>query len=198
MTLPILPPRPPRARTEVRSIVERSFASLLFLALVALAGCSSAPDPAGGSGTITGSFAGRAFSAVASSYRIGAPDDPARTIVVYVFDKPIGCNEISDTGWDTSISDGTQAIEMKLIGTAAGDYIVAVGPTFSQGQASVFYTLSSTSGTPLEIASTMGSVTLKSLDNAGGGEGAFQLSFASGDALAGTFSAANCPGGHEP
>lgn len=173
-------------------------APAFLLAFVALTGCSSAADAPGGGGTISGSFAGRAFNAVAASYRIGAPDDPAHNIVIYVFDKAVGCNEISDTGWDTAIANETQAIEMKLIGTTAGDYVVALGPTFSQGQASVNYTLSSTTGTPTEVAATGGSIKLEKLDSAGGGVGTFNLSFASGDALTGTFNAISCAGGHEP
>lgn len=170
---------------------------LVVVAALAAGGCAAESAP-GGEGTITGSFDGRAFDQVGASYRIGAPDDPDRTIVVYIFDRAIACDEISDEGWDEVVADSTQSLEMKLVGTASGEYVVAVGPSLGKGDASVNYTLTSTSGTPSEVSAVSGKVILDSVDDGGGARGSFDLTFPSGDALSGTFASTSCADGKEP
>lgn len=151
----------------------------------------------GGAGQITGTFDGAVFDAVKASYVIGASDDPAHTTTIYVFDHPIACAEIAGPGWDAKIADQTQAIEIKLIGKQTGKYPVAVGPNPASGEASVSYTLSSTSKTPAETVAKNGSVTLAALVDKGAAEGSFDLQFPNG-AATGSFDATYCKDGSEP
>jgi len=175
-----------------------------FLALLFAACSGSGSDTAGpadtaaaGSGTIAGSFDGRTFDTVAASWRIGEPDDPDQTMVVFVFDNPISCADIADAGWDTRITDQTQAIEIKVVGTTAGDYPLATGRTPGPGESDVNYTLSSTTDTPGETSADSGDVVIDSAD-AGAATGSFDLTFPSGDTLVGTFNASPCAQGNEP
>ena len=133
-----------------------------MIAALVVSGCSSADDGVGGSGSIAGDIDGRAFDKVAASYLIGQPDDPDRTLVIYVFDAPIACSEIADTGWDEGVADATQSLEMKLVGNTPASYPIPEDGTPATGEADVNYTLTSTSGTPSEISATSGSVTLDS------------------------------------
>lgn len=163
-----------------------------------ISGCSSQVDlgPPAGSGTINGTIDARTFDVVAASYIIGAPDDPGRTTVLYVFDSPIACGEIIAAGWDETVPDQSQAIEIKLIGKSPGTYPVASGlPT--SGEADVNYTVTSTSGTPSEVSATAGSVTLDAIDGIASATGRFDLVFPGG-MLAGSFTAATCGPGREP
>lgn len=175
---------------------------MTLLLLFACSGAGSdtagpADTAASGSGTIAGSFDGRAFDTVAASWRIGEPDDPDQTMVVYVFDQPISCADIADAGWDTRITDQTQAVEIKVVGTTAGDYPLAAGRTPGPGESDVNYTLSSTTGTPGETSADTGDVVIDSAD-AGAATGSFDLTFPSGDTLVGTFNATACAQGSEP
>jgi hypothetical protein len=150
-----------------------------------------------GSATVHGTLGGRPFEMASSSWLIGAPDDPQQTRVIYVFDKPIACSEISMAGWDTTITDATQALEIKLIGTKAGKYPVATSAQPATGEANVNYTLSTTTGTPAETVSKSGIVTLDAIKDGTSASGSFDLTFPNGSAT-GTFDAAYCPAGHEP
>lgn len=175
---------------------------MTLLLLFACSGAGSdaagpADTAASGSGTIAGSFDGRAFDTVAASWRIGEPDDPDQTMVVYVFDQPISCADIADAGWDTRITDQTQAVEIKVVGTTAGDYPLAAGRTPGPGESDVNYTLSSTTGTPGETSADTGDVVIDTAD-AGTATGSFDLTFPSGDTLVGTFNASACSQGSEP
>lgn len=176
----------------------------LLYALLLTACSGSGRDTAGpadtaaaGSGTITGSFDGRPFDTVGASWRIGEPDDPEQTMVVFVFDGPISCADIADAGWDTRIADQTQAVEIKVIGKTTGDYPLATGRTPGPGESDVNYTLSSTTGTPGETSADSGDVVVDSA-NAGAATGSFDLTFPSGDNLVGTFNASPCAQGNEP
>lgn len=149
-----------------------------------------------GTGTITGSVAGVAFGTVATALWAGAPDDPATT-VVYVFSKPVVCSELGSPGWDTRIADGTSVLEMKAFGTTPGTFKVVTTLTPAPGEASVNFTLSSTSGTPKEEGSTGGTVTLTAAMPGVSATGSFMLTFGT-STLSGSFDAAFCSGGHEP
>ena len=173
---------------------------ILSLLLSACSGADTAAPAdtaAAGSGTITGSFDGRAFDSVASSLRIGEPDDPDQTMVVFVFDNPISCADIADAGWDTRITDETQAVEIKVVGLTAGDYPLKAGRTAGSGESDVNYTLSSTTGTPGETTADSGDVVIDTADG-GAATGSFDLTFPSGDTLVGTFDASPCAQGNEP
>jgi hypothetical protein len=110
--------------------------------MVGNAGCGSSkgvtPDGKEGTGTAMGTIGARAFDAVADARWIGAPDDPAQTRVIYVFDKQVSCSALSAPGWDGVVTDQTQALEMKMIGTDAGTYPVSSRP--AAGEADVNYT----------------------------------------------------------
>lgn len=163
-----------------------------------LLGCGSGSTPnVGDPGTISGKAGGKSVDIVASAYFIGASDDPTHTTVVYVFDKAVSCVDLGSAGWDQVITDGTGALEMKLIGVAPGKYAVAAGATPGQGEAAVNFTVSSTSATPKETASNGGSVQLDTLDPENVAKGTFDLQFPDGT-LKGTFAAAWCADGHEP
>jgi hypothetical protein len=189
------------------------------IGLLALAGCGSGfpssggPSDAGSPGadaghptvdagspaatsTVSGSVKSMPFSVAATSLWLGNPDDPA-SVVVYVFSKPVTCSDITSMGWDTRITDATQALEMKLIGTTPATYPVATGPNVGQGEASVNYTLTSTSHTPMEQISSGGSVVLSTVVPMSHVTGSFSLNFAT-ESLTGTFNATYCPGGSEP
>jgi hypothetical protein len=147
--------------------------------------------------TVHGTVGGQPFEMVSNAWLIGAPDDPQQTRVIYVFDKPVACSEISMAGWDTTITNATQAIEIKLIGTKPAKYPVATGAQPATGEASVNYTLSATTGTPAETLSKGGSVTLDAITDGKSASGSFDLTFPSGS-VTGTFDAAYCANGHEP
>lgn len=170
--------------------------------LLLLAGCSSNSTPEGstepaGSGTISGSVDGRSFDDVAAAYIIGKPDDPASTVVIYVFDTAISCSEIERAGWDETVADQSQAIEMKLIGKSPGDYPVAGGGLPAAGEADVNYTVTSSTMTPSEVSATAGTVGLVEIDGTRSASGDFDLTIPGGS-LTGSFSAAICAGGREP
>ena len=158
---------------------------------------ADAPPPSGaGSGSVAGAVGGTPVGAVAGSLWVGKPDDPATT-VVYVFSKPVTCEAISTVGWDTKVTDATHALEMKAFGTTAAAYSVVTTATPAPGEASVNYTLTSTSGTPNEQAAKSGTVTLTKLTAGSSAQGSFTLTFGT-SAVTGTFDAVYCPGGHEP
>ncbi|MCB9778913.1 MAG: hypothetical protein H6742_10150 [Alphaproteobacteria bacterium] len=169
----------------------------LLLLTLGCAGDGAADTASPGSGSISGSYDGRPFDTVGATWRIGEPDDPDQTMVVYVFDNPIPCADIAEPGWDTAITDQTQAVEIKLVGLEAGTYPLTAGRTPGPGEADVNYTLSSTTGTPAEISADSGAIVVDSTDG-DGAVGSFELVFATGDTLTGTFDATPCPTGSEP
>src|SRR5437588_653241 len=80
----------------------------------------------GGSGgtngtTLTGSADGTPFTTVGSVLWAGMPDVAAST-VIYVFSKPIQCSDITQAGWDMTITNQTQILEVKAMGTTPGVY----------------------------------------------------------------------------
>ena len=134
-----------------------------MIAALVVSGCSSADDGVGGSGSIAGDIDGSVRPTRSPApHPIGQPDDPDCTLVIYVFDAPIACSEIADTGWDEGVADATQSLEMKLVGNTPASYPIPEDGTPATGEADVNYTLTSTSGTPSEISATSGSVTLDS------------------------------------
>lgn len=172
-------------------------AGLAGLALLLGCGGGSGGAVGGDAGTISGKAGGKSVDAVAAAYFIGQSDDPTHTIVVYLFDTQVSCADLGAPGWDQTIPDATGALEMKLIGTAPGKYAVAKGVTPAQGQASVNFTVSATTSTPVESSSDGGAVQLDTLDPEKLAQGSFDLQFTAGT-LKGTFAATWCPEGHEP
>jgi hypothetical protein len=160
------------------------------------ADADSGGGDAGGSNTITGTADGTPFTTVATSLWIGAPDDPATT-VVYVFSKPVKCSDISSPGWDTRITNATQFLEMKMFGTKVATYKVTTSKTPAAGDASVNYTLSTTTGTPAETVGNSGTVTLATITAKTNVTGNFALKFGTHD-VSGTYDATFCAAGTEP
>jgi len=150
-----------------------------------------------GSGTVQGALGSRMFDSVSNSWLIGMPDDPQRTRVIYVFDKPVACAEIAMAGWDKTVTDATQALEIKLIGTMAGTYPVVTSGQPATGQADVNYSLTSRTVTPMEDLAKGGTVRLDSITDRVSARGSFDLTFPSGS-VSGTFEATFCMSGHEP
>jgi hypothetical protein len=180
--------------------VLKRFVDLILIGLVvASAGCSSnkgvTPDGKDGSGTAAGTIGARSFETVADARWIGAPDDPKQTRVIYVFDKQVSCSALSAAGWDEVVTDQTQALEMKLIGTAPGTYPVNTRP--ATGEADVNYTVTSTSGTPSEVSATGGSVVVEQFLADEAADGTFDLTIPGGT-VSGTFHATYCATGREP
>ena len=153
-------------------------------------------DTTTGGNTISGSADGTPFDTVSMALWFGAPDDPATT-VIYVFSKPVKCSDFSTPGWDKRITDKTQFLEMKMFGLTPATYTVTTSATPAPGEASVNYTLSSTSGVPVETASSGGTVTLSTITPTTNATGSFALHFGANN-LNGTYDATYCPGGHEP
>ena len=60
------------------------------------------------------------------------------------FDQLVSCAALSATGWDEVVTDQTQALELKLIGTDPGTYPVSSRP--ATGEADVNYTLTGAPG----------------------------------------------------
>ena len=150
-----------------------------------------APDAPPAMNSIAGDVGGLSFTTPMTVLRAGSPDDPATT-VVYMFDHIVQCSEIIATGWDKRVQDHTQALEIKLRGHSVKSYLV------SSGDALINYTLTSTTGTPVESLATNGSAALEAAVADGTkAQGNFDITFATGH-LSGRFDATFCPGGKEP
>lgn len=156
---------------------------------------ASLPD-GGGSGEVSGSADGSPFTTLATSYFIGSPDSAATT-VVFAFSKPVSCADLATPGWDRRITDATQLLEIKFFGKDPGMFTAVTTVTPAPGEASVNYTLSSTSATPNEVGANGGTTTLTSLVPGASASGGFALAFGA-NSLKGTFNAVFCPGGQEP
>ena len=162
--------------------------------LVAAAAChpGAATPTTPGTGEVSGSVDGVTFDHVGSSWLAGQPDDPSTT-VVYLSDADLPCDTLGSPGWDARTADGSQVLELKLIGTEPGEYPVQARP--SAGQSTDNYTL--TSASPAETSATSGLVTLDGLEPENGASGSFDLTFPTGS-LAGSFSTGWCATAREP
>jgi hypothetical protein len=127
---------------------------------------------------------------------IGSPDSDATT-VVYLFSHAVSCADLCSPAWDQRIANGTQVLEMKMFGTMPATYQAVTTLTPAPGEASVNFTRSSTTGTPMEVSGSGGTVTLSTLQANTLATGTFSLMFG-GQAVSGSFNAVYCPGGHEP
>ena len=149
------------------------------------------PDAAPGMNTILGDVGGSPFTSTMTVLRAGSPD-VSSTTVVYMFDHAVQCSELGAIGWDKRVQDRTQALEIKLLGTAVKTYRIP------QNEAFINYTLTSMTGTPVESVASGGTGTLEvAVGDGTRAQGNFDVTFASGH-LAGRFDAVFCPGGKEP
>ncbi len=178
-------------------VIEMAAKGALISALSISCGGQSTAEPDAnpidappGMNSITGMVNGMPFTTPKTAFRIGSPDDAATT-VVYMFDQVIQCNEITARAWDTRITNGTQILEIKTLGHNANVYAVP-------SKAQVNYTLSSTSGTPVESIASGVSATLEATAVTGGGaQGKFSFTFTNGQ-LDGSFDGTSCATGLEP
>ena len=163
-------------------------------------GAGSAGGGTGGGGqdagtpnVVTGSVDGTTpFGPVSSAWWFGSTNT-----VVYLFSRPVRCNEIQGQGWDTRITNDTQILEMVLFGSSLRTYPVTTSLTPAAGEASVNHTFSRTTGTPAEQFSSAGSVALAQRPQGGQATGTFTLSFGA-NSMNGNFDAEFCAGGVEP
>ena len=145
---------------------------------------------------IAGTAHGKAFTTAASAWLIGKPDTLTDT-VVYLFSEKVDCDQITTAGWDGTLADGTQMLEIKMIGSDLAVYPVVATATPAPGEASVNTTLVS-AGQPTEGAAKSGTVTLAAFAAGASAAGSFDLKFAGGEALSGTFAVTYCAAGREP
>ena len=150
---------------------------------------------AAGSGTIAGTAGGKTYDTVLSAYWIGAPD-VATTTAVYLVAKPIGCADISKSGWSHTIAAGTQVFEMLMWGSAPGTFKVNSAAS-NPGDVEVNALIAAP--TKSETRGNAGTVTLTTLTATTEAKGTFSVQFPDGTSkLDGTFDAVYCPTGHEP
>jgi hypothetical protein len=158
-------------------------------------GDAATSDSTSPGNSITGSVNGKPFNTVSNALYAGKPDDPAST-VVFMFEAPVQCSEIGAVGWDTRVMNGSQVLELKLMGTAPMVYTVTTSTTPAPGEASVNHAIAMP-GTPPETSSNGGTVTLAALNVMTSAIGSFDLTYPNGS-LQGTFNATYCAGGVEP
>lgn len=158
------------------------------------------PDAPDGSTSITGTVGGTTFTSAMSPYWIGSPDSPSTDTVIYIFDHAVGCDQIVNPGWDTTLVAGTQILEMKMVGMAPKAYPVTTAASHipAPGESAASYTVAAAGATDMIAAG--GTVTLSSLGTPVAGQfavGTFHIVFGGGT-LDGKFTAPFCMKGREP
>lgn len=189
--------------------------SLRILSLLVVsaggAGCGGSDDPGipadttsmngaegplvGGSGSVTGSYGGEAIGAIKAAYYIGlplAPEEAAGGPFVNLFSTAVTCNDISVTGWLSTIPPETQVLEVIIGSTTAGS-VSPVADAAAANVAEVNYLFGRVS---TEVRATTGSVTLTAYAAKASVDGSLNVTFPAGGA-SGTFHAVYCPGGQE-
>ena len=128
------------------------------------------------------------------------PDANAPPVaVVYVFEMPVQCSAITAAGWDTTLGNTNQDLELKAAGTTPGIYTVRGGNPAALAAGEAVINHSVLMATPVEQISGAGStVTLTALNAGRNATGSFNLTFPGGGTLQGTFDATWCPNGREP
>jgi len=163
---------------------------------VVAAPAPTSDDAAEEKSTIAGSVGRMPFIHVRAAFVIESPDSDATT-VVYLFSNPVRCLDLSFSGWDRTIANGTLVLELKLLGNAPGAFLAVTSSTLSARQAAAEWMRTSAEPPPVEVRSTGGRVTLDALVPRGPATGTFALDFGASQ-LTGSFKAAFCAGGHEP
>jgi hypothetical protein len=142
---------------------------------------------------------GRTFTTAMTALWIGMPDANTPPVtVIYLFEMPVACSAITTAGWDTTLGNTNQDIELKAAGTTPGTYTVRGGnpAALAAGEAVVNHSV--LMATPVEqIASAGSTITLTALNAGTNATGSFNLMFTNGT-LTGTFNATWCPNGREP
>lgn len=181
---------------------------LLVVSFGAACGSSSSGIPAdttsmngpegarvGGTGTVAGSYGSEAIAPIMSAYWVGLPDDPAEAAggpFINLLSTPMTCNDVSVTGWLSTIPEETQVLEL-IIGTTTAGSTVPTADAAAANVAEVNYLFGRPSA---EVRADSGSVTLTAYVDDMSVDGSFTVTFPSGSAQ-GTFHAVYCPGGQE-
>jgi hypothetical protein len=149
--------------------------------------------------SIIGMVNGKPFNSAMTALWIGMPDanTPAVT-VVYLFEMPVQCSAITAAGWDATLGNTNQDIEMKAAGTTPGTYTVIGGNPTARAAGEAVINHSFLMATPMEeIAGAGSTITLTALNSNRNATGSFQITCLSGS-LQGTFDATWCAAGREP
>ncbi len=149
----------------------------------------------GGSASVTGMYGTETIGPVMSAYWIGlplAPDEAAGGPFINLLSGPLTCNDISVTGWLSTIPPETQVLEL-IVGTTATGSAAPVAAAAAANVAEVNYLFGHVS---TEQRATSGSVTLTAYAADMSVDGMVDVTFPSGTAH-GTFHAVYCPGGQE-
>ena len=161
----------------------------------ATVGSNGQPTPAPASPTGTGMVEGvvdgvPAFGSVKNALWIGDAN-LSITTVLYIFSKPVNCDEIAEAGWDTRIPAGSQVLNVHILGTSEGAYELSgnIAPRGKLAYRVVEKTLTK--------QATSGFIHLTAINNGKDVTGDFDAMFDSSP-MRGTFDAAYCADGVEP
>jgi hypothetical protein len=143
---------------------------------------------------IEGSVNGYRFTGAVTALSVLSDGAGARTIV-YLFSTLVTCTDLSFTGWDERVPEGTGVVSLQLFAPTPGELTVVPTDALAAGQASATFTRTSRAKTPIWMTAKRGIVTLGASEHLVSGE--IVLWFG-GDHLAGFFKATRCPLGHEP
>ena len=148
-----------------------------------------------GTGTITGSYGSEAIAPIMSAYWAGlplAPEEAAGGPFINLLSTPMTCNDVSVTGWLSTIPPETQILEL-IVGTTTPGSSVPTSDAAAANVAEVNYLFARPSA---EVRATGGTVMLTEYAADMSVDGTFNVMFPSGSAQ-GSFHAVYCPGGQE-
>lgn len=162
-----------------------------------------------GTGTVTGDVNGGPFGTVSQAWMLGHPDS-ASTVVVYLFNKPVSCHDMTamfgQMMWDQRIPSGTQFLEMKMFGPvtpttpaiAPGTFTATTSMTPAPGEATVNQSLTAGATASAETSGSGGTIMVTSIVDKQSVAGTFNLTFTGGKTFTGSFNAGFCDVGVEP
>lgn len=160
-------------------------------------GSAASPDgaaPKTGSGTVTGTVNGVAFTMIASAWWIGKPGAGSAPTQIYLSNATLACSDITAPGWDHLLGND-QLMELDLADSAPKKYSVGTDMDASYVKE------------PYNPSAQAGSVTITTTNTGKNIVGTYDLTFATGsgdgsvaagDNVKGTFDAAYCADGVEP
>ena len=132
-----------------------------------------------GKNVVSGSADSKPFQNVAASWVIESPDAEGST-VVYLFSTPVRCVDLSFSGWDRALEDGTTILAIEVFGKEPGSYLTLPTPTPSQRAAAVAWMRPSQRGASVDVRASGGWVTLDAISTRSSVRGSFALSFGRG------------------
>ncbi|CAN5833462.1 hypothetical protein BH11MYX2_BH11MYX2_24590 [soil metagenome] len=152
-------------------------------------------DLVGGTGDLTGTYGSEAILPIKAAYWVGQPDNPSEAAggpFVNVFSSAVTCNDISVSGWLSTIPQDTQVLEL-IIGTTTVGLSARAASSAGANVAEVNYLFGRPSG---EERANGGSVKLTAYEREASVDAMVDVTFSSGSST-GTFHAVYCPGGQE-